>query len=144
MSSPMGYEVIEHTADVGLEVWAPELEALFSEAALGLMAVMGSGNGPALPPESVSLSSPDVEALLVDWLAEVLYLFEAKGLVVTDSDVRITPGAGGEDWTLEAEVGGGSVSGLVQDGPGVKAVTYHALSVTRDDRGARARVYLDV
>lgn len=40
-SFPVGVRPLEHTADVGLEIRAPSLEALFHRAALGTMALLG-------------------------------------------------------------------------------------------------------
>ncbi|HVL80928.1 MAG TPA: archease [Actinomycetota bacterium] len=141
----MGFEIIEHTADVGVEAWAATLEELFVEAARGLIAVMGRGTGPAELSRRVELSAPDVEALLVDWLSELVYAFEVHGVVAADGDVRIRrPVTQDADWVLEADVTGTDANAFEQEGAAVKAVTYHAIEVTEGASGARARVYLDV
>ncbi len=140
----MGYEQIEHTADVGLRVWAVSVDELFAEAARGLLSVMGAAAGDA-PQTSlrVEIDAPDVEALLVDWLSELLYLFEGRGVVPHPVETRVLRGPGSE-WRLEAEVSGPGAERFVQHGPAVKAVTYHGLSVAETARGWEARVYLDV
>ena len=86
--SARGHELVEHTADVGLHVWAPTLEAVFAEAAIGLVGVMGHGEGSPAD-EDVEIDAPDLDALFVDWLSEVLFLFEARAMVPTDVRVRI-------------------------------------------------------
>lgn len=136
----MGYELLEHTADVGLRVWAPDLPGLFAEAALGLMGVMGAGNGEPTRREHLELDAPDVEALLVDWLAELLFLFDARGFVFEGARVSLDEGP----WRLRADADGSDGERFVQHGPAVKAVTYHGLEVRRTDSGAEARIYLDV
>lgn len=138
--SARGHEQIEHTADVGLRVWAPELTGLFEEAATALVAVMGAGAGPAARTERILLDAPDLEALFVDWLSELLFLFEARDFVPSAASVRVEE----EPLRLEAELSGGDRRGFVQHGPAVKAVTYHGLEIKWTDRGYQARVYLDV
>jgi SHS2 domain-containing protein len=136
----MGYEIIEHTADLGLRVWAPDLPGLFEEAARGLIAIMGRGSDEADRTEHGVVAAPDPEALLVDWLSEVLFLFEARGLVPQRVEVHITE----DPWRLRAELAGSDPERFVQHGPAVKAVTYHAIEVNVTPTGAEARVYLDV
>jgi len=131
----MGFELIEHTADEGLHVWAPTLEGVFAEAAVGLIRVMGTAEGPPVSQE-VTVESSDLDSLFVDWLSEVLFLFEARGVVPQRARVRIDRDAN----TLHATIDGVSAEVFSQEGPGVKAVTYHGLELAETD----ATVYLDV
>ena len=130
-----GHEVIEHTADVGLRVWGPTLEDVFAQAAVASIALMGAAEGAPVT-ERVQLESTDVDALLVDWLSEVLFLFEAREIVPRDVRVRIDR----ERWHLEATINGVRAETFEQTGPGVKAVTFHGLQVSETE----ATVYLDV
>jgi len=132
-----GHELIEHTADEGLRVWAPTLEELFAEAALGLVAVMGTAHGDSVE-ESVTLDSSDLEALFVDWLSEILFLFEARDLYPVSARVRI------DGTRLDATVEGVRFASFEQTGPAVKAVTYHELEIKKTGTGYQAVVYLDV
>jgi SHS2 domain-containing protein len=132
---PRGHEVIEHTADVGLRVWGPSLEDVFAEAAVGLVAIMGTADGDPVV-ERVQLESTDVDALFVDWLSEILFLFEAREIVPRAVKVAIDR----EHWSLDATVEGIRIMRFEQTGPGVKAVTFHGLQVG----GKEALVYLDV
>jgi SHS2 domain-containing protein len=131
-----GHELLEHTADVGLRIWAPTLDELFAEAAIGLIDVMGTAEGPAGKRETVTLEAPDLDALFVDWLSEVLFLFEARNIVPQRVDVNVDRAT----WKLHATIAGPSTEHFEQRGPAVKAVTYHGLQVTENE----ARVYLDV
>jgi SHS2 domain-containing protein len=133
-----GYEVLEHTADVGLRVWGPDLSAVFEQAALGLIAIMGQGSGPATRREEISLDAPDDIALLVDWLSEVLFLFDARGFVPRAIDATVTSGR------VRAVIDGSDAESFEQAGPAVKAVTYHDALVRRTPERYEARVYLDV
>jgi SHS2 domain-containing protein len=133
--SPRGHELVEHTADVGLRVWGDGLEDVFAEAASALIRVMGRGDGPSVS-EDVELTAPDLDALFVDWLSEVLFLFDAREVVPVDVRVRIDR----EACSLSATIDGVRAEVFVQEGPAVKAVTYHGLTLTDHE----AVVYLDV
>lgn len=135
-----GYETLEHTADLGLRVWAPDLEGLFAEGARGLVSVMGEAEGPSVHQERIALEAPDLEALYVDWLSEVLFLFEARGVVPRTVEARISE----RPWRVDGIVEGPDAASFREEGPAVKAVTYHGLSVRRTSAGWEARVYLDV
>ena len=139
MASGRGHELIEHTADVGLRVWAPTLEALFEEAALGLVAVMGKGSGASNNREEISIDAPDLGSLFVDWLSEVLFRFEAREIVPSVVRVHVE-----DDKRLSATIEGQSTEGFREHGPAVKAVTYHGLEVGPSSDTFEARVYLDV
>ena len=137
-TAPRGHELVEHTADVGLRAWGPSLEDVFSEAAIGLIAVMGRAEGASVR-ERVDVEAPDLDALFVDWLSEVLFLFEARQVVPTHVRVLIDRDACALSATIDG-VGAGTSSSFVQEGPAVKAVTYHGLRVSEHE----ALVYLDV
>ena len=132
--------MIEHTADVGLEIWAPDLDELFAEAAVALVAVMGSPAAHTGTATKVTLEAPDLDALMVDWLSEILFLFEARELVPVGARVQVWK----QPWRVNAVIDGVGAEGFRQEGPAVKAVTYHGLEVKQTSAGYEARVYLDV
>jgi SHS2 domain-containing protein len=150
-----GYELLEHTADIGIRARGPTLEAAFEQATSGLAEVLGAqapagAEGPSgwLPPGgpegpgeavAVEVSADDPGGLLVDWLNEVLWLREVRQAKM--AGVRVE------------RVGDGTAAGWVafsHDGPDpdgtfVKAVTYHRLRVEPDPGGGwLIEVYLDV
>jgi SHS2 domain-containing protein len=87
----------------------------------------------------ISLRADDLGALLVDWLSEILYLYDSRRCAVAGVRAeRIAP--------PEAK---GSVRLLplgdeLAEGVQVKAVTYHRLRVERSEDGWVAEVYLDI
>lgn len=129
------YEIIEHTADVGIRASGASLAELFEQAALALADIEGARA--AVPAEAVpvSLEAPDAGALLVDWLNELIYLLEARGLLAS-----VTVHSASEH-ALQADVG---LAPGRPEGLAVKAATYHRLSVARAGPGWVAEVYLDV
>jgi protein archease len=153
-----GFELLEHTADVGIRARGATLEEAFEQATLGLAEVQGAlapgpeeagpGERVAGPEEparesreavAVQVSAADPGGLLVDWLNEVLWLTETRRAGV--AGVRVE------------RVGDGTASGSVvlasggpaPDGIFVKAVTYHRLRVEPNPGGGwLVEVYLDV
>lgn len=141
----MTYRFVDHTADVGAEIEARTLAGLFSEAALAFTdAVTRLPEVRTRRVHTVSLAADDLETLLVDWLQELLYLFEVDGLLVREADVKVREDDG--EVRLEATLRGESydprhhrVKVLV------KGVTYHGLEVTGSDgAGWHARVIFDI
>jgi SHS2 domain-containing protein len=157
-----GFELLEHTADVGVRARGATLEAVFEQATLGLAEVLGASRPGRGEPVAVEVAAGDLGGLLVDWLNEVLWLQEVRQAAV--AAVRVehagdgraagadAPSAPGTDATSAPDGGAFSAVGAVAFSAGepppkgtfVKAVTYHRLRVERDRDGWLAEVYLDV
>jgi SHS2 domain-containing protein len=136
-------KMLDHTADVGFELGAPTLEALFEEAMRALLLVVferppGEGEEEV----EIHLSAPDRETLLVRWLNELAYMIQDEGFVPVRTRVFITEAGG---YSLQ-----GSLTGAPLDLEGygwqgeVKSATFHGLEITGGDDGWHARVILDV
>jgi SHS2 domain-containing protein len=137
--------MLDHTADVGFELGASSLEDLFEEARRALLMLVFE-----CPPEegegtdTVRLSAPDRETLLVRWLNELTYLIQDTGFVPVGAKIRIEE-AGGSGCALEARLTGAPLllEEYVWQGE-IKSATFHGLDVTNDGEGWHARVILDV
>jgi SHS2 domain-containing protein len=143
-----GFELLEHTADVGIRARGATLEEAFEQATLGLAEVLGAlapGPGEAV---AVAVSAPDPGGLLVDWLNEVLWLRETRDAWLAGVQVdRVGEGAavGSVSLTSRGPAGEGGSGDPAPDGTFVKAVTYHRLRVEPDPAGGwLIEVYLDV
>ena len=146
---PASHRAFEHTADVGVEVEAPTREALFAEAAIALCDTLTARDAVRTQIErSVELEAPDEEALLVDFLDEVLYHFDTEGLVFSQAHVELRPAEGAlapGGVALRARLGGERYDESRHPLRSVvKAVTYHGLFLRRDGDRWRARVLFDV
>lgn len=137
------YRPIEHTADLAIEVEADTPEDLFRWAARGMFDLI-RGEGAPPPPDAlpvwrrIAAAGPDLEARLVAWLGELLYVHAREGRLLTDVRSLDLDGE-----RVEAE------AGFVPAGPGgvereLKGVTYHDLQVERRDGGWKARIVFDV
>lgn len=135
------YEHFEHTADLGLRVRAPDLNALFAEAAEALSAAIVEEINAIEPRESlpVRIAGTDPAYLLFDWLRELLYRFDAERRLFRRFDVRVT------DEGLEATAWGEPYDAerhpLSHE---VKAITYHGLRVEREGHDWIAEVIVDI
>ena len=90
---------------------------------------------------SVSIVSPDPEALAVDWLNELVYRFEADGFLPKRCAVTVND----EGTALEATCVGETVApGALEVRAAVKAATYHLVEVAQSGGEWRVRVYLDI
>ena len=129
---------LDHTSEVQLEVCGESLGGLAAEAgrALGLMLLRGAAPEPSGPPRTLEVSSADQEALLVDWLNEIVFLAEVDLWVAIDFDILES-----SPTHLKAAARGVPV----EEPPAlVKAATFHGLRVEEGDDGFQAEVIFDV
>jgi SHS2 domain-containing protein len=134
-----GFEVLEHTADVGVRAVGSSLKECFRQMTLGLLEISGAYRPDGGDKRDISVEADDLGALLVYWLEEVLYIQDSADAVVTDVTVN-------EVGTNEA-VGSVSIAprgNEVLEGTAVKAITYHQLSVVRTEEGWAAMVFFDI
>jgi SHS2 domain-containing protein len=135
------YRFFDHTADLGVEVTAPDLEGLFAEAGQALAGlVVAEGRVEEREERRIELTAENVADLFVAWLSELLYLMDAEGLVLTRFDFeKLT------ETSLCARARGERLDPRRhRPGREVKAITYHELLVEPTDQGWRARVILDI
>jgi SHS2 domain-containing protein len=136
-----GFEIFAVTADKGIRAWGPDRPNVFRQAALGLWSLMVDpttvGCGSVVP---LTVEAEDHEALLVVWLNDLLYLYEAKGFIGGDCSVQSLT-----ETHLVATIRGETVDRtrhvILSH---VKAVTYHQLHVGPTANGWEARVVVDV
>lgn len=160
-----GVAFLDHTADVGIDVEAPDLAGLLHRAALGMTALLrgeeedgapsGGGAereprapdaaepggtaesaGAERPPESVTLAADGPAGLLAAWLRELLFLHDARDVDYLGAEfLSVT------DTALRARVRTEPTRGAVRE---IKGVTYHELSARRVGPRWEARVIFDV
>ncbi len=139
-SADAGYEVLEHTADLGIQAWGAAEPEAFEEAARALAEIMGvwlPGHGTR---RVVRASAGDLAAVLVAFLNELLWLHETGSVGFAEVDVIAV-----SDTSIVAEVEVLPLPEGPPDGIAVKAATYHQLAVDRrPGEGVQLRVFLDV
>lgn len=141
MSPDDRIEYLEFAGDARVRVRADSLAGLFAIAARGLTGIMTDPDGiESRLRQTLALEAPDLEALLVDWLNELVFLFETRGLLVADCQLEVSPPG-----KLRAELAGETYD------PDrhpietvVKAVTHHGLSIRQLPDSWLAEVVVDL
>ncbi len=140
----MTYRFLDHTADMGVEIEAASFEDLLAEGLLALTDSLTEVEQVGLDMElQVDLVAPSREDLLVDWLNELVYLFETESVLFGLAEIGVEEESGG--WRLR-----GTLQGERYDPDRhrikrlIKAVTYHQLRVSSSSRGWQARVIFDI
>ena len=135
------YEVLEHPADIGFRAFSETLPGLYAASALAMISI---GYDPAAAEPRgeypISVESGDRESLMVDWLNEVLYCFDGRGIAFRDFRVDEF-----HDFAIAA-TGLGEPRDPVRHRANliVKAVTYHQLRIENRDGLWTAEVFLDI
>jgi SHS2 domain-containing protein len=135
-----GFEIIDHTADVGLRGWAPDFPSLCEIMARALFEVIAD-TAPVKPRTSreLGLGGESREDLLHDWLEALNSEHQIRGEIYSQFMVRVGGGV------LAAEVWGEPIDPGRHDlRTEVKAVTWHDLRVTDVPGGLEAYVLLDI
>ena len=137
----VGFELVDHTADIGVRVWGPTAEEVFEQAALAMFSLVCDPlDVGELEAVDVALEAESMDLLLAAWLNELLSVFEARKLVLSQFDLL--------------EVGEHSLRARVSGEPldtsrhiicgGVKAASLRELSLEQREDGWRGFVLLDV
>ncbi len=134
------FEELSHTADVAVRVRGRSLPELFENAARAMFHLIAGGELDRVPAEherSLEVTSLDLESLLVDWLTELLVIFNTTGEMVTRAEVLEM-----NDTVLKARVWTGRAP--FEPYEDIKAVTYHGLHVERKNGFWEATIVFDV
>jgi SHS2 domain-containing protein len=135
------YRQLPHTADLAWRLWGGTLTELFENAGRALSATLTDLRYlRRRETREVQLTSVDREALLVDWLNHLLYLFDIEGFLGRDFQVlTLTPER------LDARVQGDIFDpARHREKTAVKAATFHQLAIVPQDDGWQATVVLDL
>lgn len=133
------FQLIEHTADVGLVAYGETLAKAFANAAYGLFSIIAElKTVKETETRQLELSEEDAEALLFEWLNSLIYLFDVEMILfkrfeITDFDgCRLRAVCYGEKYDPSRH----------QLKTGVKAATYHMLKV--DGEKNQVQVIFDI
>jgi len=134
------FEILEHTADVGIIAYGADLSQAFANAAKALFSLITELDGvEEVLNRDIELTASDVESLLVAWLNELVYRFDTEGILLKRFDIIQL-----DDTHLKARGYGEKVdSSKHRLKIGVKAATYHMLKVDKND-GCRVQVLFDI
>ena len=136
-----GFELLDHTADIALHVAADSIERLFRYAADGLYVVVGElVTSSDSHPTAFRFEAGDVESLLHDFLAELLFLLETRRVRLADFTFACL-----DDNVCDVTASAADIDAQASTfDREVKAVTYHDLSVIRRAGRFETTIILDI
>lgn len=134
-------ELLDHPADIGFRVHAATLRELFQNSARGLVClILDPSRIDSREELSLVANAADYEALLVNWLNEVLYFSDSKRLALGSFEITEL-----NETRIECIARGEPRNPLKHPAKLiVKAVTYHQLKISRAPDGWSADVFVDV
>jgi len=134
------FEVIDHTADIGIAAYGADLKEAFANAAYALFSLMVDLEdvGDAICHE-VEVIAEERMDLLVAWLNELIYLFETENMLFKRFEIgELT------ETRLRSSCYGEKIDPLHHKiKAAVKAATYHMLKIEEGD-GFRVQVLFDI
>lgn len=137
----LDYSLLDHTADMGFDIYGSDPADLFKKAGKALIHTMfGAIQSKGADTIKISLTGDDLSDLMVRWLTEILYLFEGEHLVTTDIIIDSLSSAK-IDATITTSPFDPSRYEILRE---IKAVTYHQIDVTEKDGIWKARVIFDL
>src|SRR3990167_6383559 len=132
------FELIPHTADLKIKVFGKNKQELFRNALIAMFKI--------IKPEyiegeekkfDVMVDSPDIEALLVDFLSEALYLPDANSIAFKDAQIHEFT-----DKSIVATIIGFPIKSF--EVVEIKAVTYHDLSIKEVNGVWQTEIVFDI
>ena len=137
----MNYRLIDHTADLGIQVFGSNPENLFENAGYAMFDIITDTNRlTALSETILNITGEDRPDLMVNWLRELLYLWTGKGQLVKIINIISL-----SEFALSANIK------FDHFDPGrhlikseLKAVTYHQIRVEEINSEWEARIIFDV
>ncbi len=139
-----GFRFLEHISEAYIEAYGKNLEEAFEYAAKAMFEVMtDTSKVEARVEEDVEVEGEDKEALLMEWLSELLYRYGAKNMVYskfkvsiekTDEGYRLKGKAWGEEFDPQKH----------PSRTEVKAVTYSLMEIEEKEGRATVKFVLDI
>ena len=135
------FDIIDHVADVGITAYGEDMKQLFANAALALFSLITDVQSvKERLQHRVEINSENRDNLLIEWLNELIYLFDAEHLLFSQFEIeslnnnQLKATCHGEEFDPTRHR-------IKID---VKAATYHMLEVTQDSKGYKAQVIFDI
>ncbi|MEO0076522.1 MAG: archease [candidate division WOR-3 bacterium] len=137
----MRYQYIDHTSDLGVEIYGRDLKELFANAMFAIFDNITDLSKIEIKQTTViKLASQSIEDLFMDWLRELVFLFATNGFIGKDiEELNIT------DNNLVAKVAGEKFDHqrhIIKIE--IKTPTYHMFRIEKLGDGYKATVIFDV
>ena len=135
------YKLIDHTADFGIHVFGADPKELFANAAFATFDMLTEIDSlKSLKTTNLRVTGDDRSDLMVNWLRELLYLWNGKELLVKKAQILAL-----SEKELSANV---ELDPFDPDRHEIKieikAVTYHQIQVSEGPKGWEAKIIFDI
>jgi len=135
------YHLIDHTADFGIQVFGSDSKELFTNAALALFDVITEmdvlkGRDSC----SITASGEDWSDLMINWLREILYLWNGREMLVKSVQILFL-----SENKISAKIYFDAYKPdrhIIKTE--IKAVTYHQIQVKSSPSGWKAQIIFDI
>jgi SHS2 domain-containing protein len=140
----VSFALRDHTADVAVEATGESPDAVFGAVADGMAAAMCD----EIPDEGgerfdFTVAAEGREALLFDYLDELIYERDVRGVLPVDNEVAVTaPPSADAEWRLSGSARGVPLDAV--EARDLKAVTYSEMDLSETADGWHAYVVFDV
>ncbi len=133
------YRFFKHTADIGLIARGETLADAFTNAALGMFAIIADRRQiRSLEDKTVIINEDDTESLLFAWLNRLLFVLDVDRLLIRKIEILEF-----DDCHIKARCLGEKIDSCRHSlKSGVKAATFHLLSI--DKQKSQVRVIFDI
>lgn len=134
------YDLIEHTADVGVRIKGKTTKELFKNAALAIFDIIAEKTAETKLQKKIKVNekAESIEELLVNWLNELLYFSATKNLIFSSFSITKLNDKCIESYAL------GHPTKNYRINTEIKAATYHQLKIKRNSSGWQGQVIFDV
>jgi len=135
------FEIIDHTADIGIIAYGTDIKQIFANAALGLFSLMAELDDIKEDAQrDLVLSAEDEEVLLVEWLNELIYIFDVEHIVFKRFEIDKLSGN-----QIKARCFGQKIKpGQHKLKREIKAATYHMLRISKSNSNYEVQVIFDI
>ena len=134
------FEIIDHTADVGITASGATRKELFESAAAGMFSIIGDiDTVHAAMPRELTVTAADLPHLLAEFLKELLFILSVEKLMIAKVEVESC-----SDTKVRAIAYGEPISAKHSFYTEIKAVTHHRLTAGKVGGEWTATVLFDI
>jgi SHS2 domain-containing protein len=135
------YKTFNHTADMGFDVNGKTRKDLFRHAAQALFTAITEVEAIEIKEERfIAIAGMDMEDLWINFLRELLYLFNGAGFLVRTVDI-LKIGNNNLSMRAKGETFDSAKHEIINE---IKAITYHQARVRKTSHGWTGRFIADV
>ncbi len=133
------YKYIDHTADLGIEVYGKNLEELFINIGRAIFETQIFGKVELKTQIKIEVESESQEDLFIDWCRELIYNFSVHGFIPEKYKISI------DNLSLKAHLSGDIFNNKKHKiKTEIKNPTYHNFQLKRTSKHYKATIIFDI